>query len=63
VGAAQVQKEVLLGEDAVFFQCTGHDIVASAKLPVSGRILGATPDKPYLGLRLHFDLRSIKVAD
>ena len=56
--AAQGQKEVLLGEDAVYYQGTGHHIVSSTQLPVSGRILRATPDKPYLGLRVHFDLRS-----
>jgi AraC-like DNA-binding protein len=58
--AAQGQKEVLLGEDAVYYQGTGHHIVSSTQLPVSGRILRATPDKPYLGLRVHFDLRSIR---
>jgi len=58
--AAQGQKEVLLGEGAVYSQSTGQYIVSSAQLPVSGRILGATPEKPYLGLRLHFDLRSIR---
>jgi AraC-type transcriptional regulator N-terminus len=31
--AAQGQKEVLLGEDAVYYQGTGHHIVSSTQLP------------------------------
>src|SRR5262249_51407066 len=44
----------------VYSQAPDHHIVASAELPVSTRILGATVAKPYLGLWLHFDLRSLR---
>jgi len=58
--AAQGQKELLLGDEEVYTQAPDHHIVASAEVPVSVRILGATVAKPYLGLWLHFDLRSLR---
>jgi len=58
--AAQGQKELLLGEEEVYSQAPDHHIVSSAELPVTTRILGATVAKPYLGLWLHFDLRSLR---
>jgi len=58
--AAQGRKEFLLGEEQVYSLGPDRHIVASAELPVSGRIVGATFAKPYLGLRVHFDLRSLR---
>ena len=59
--AAQGQKELLLGEEEVYSQAPDQHIVASAELPVTARILGATVAKPYFGLWLHFDLRSLRL--
>jgi len=57
--AAQGQKELQLGGE-VYGYSPGQHIVSSADLPLSGRILGATPGTPYLGLRLRFDLGSLR---
>jgi AraC-like DNA-binding protein len=56
--AAQGHKEVVLGEE-VYSYGPGHHLVSSFELPTLARILGATPGKPYLGLRLHFEPASI----
>lgn len=56
--AVQGQKDVVAG-DEVYSYGPGHHLVYSIALPVSGRVLGATPDKPYLGLQFHFDPWSI----
>lgn len=57
--AAQGQKEFLLGEEAYSFG-SGHHLVASTYLPVSARIVQATPVRPFLGLRLGFQLTSVR---
>jgi AraC-like DNA-binding protein len=57
--AAQGQKEFLLGEEAYSFG-SGHHLVASTYLPVSARIVQATPVRPFLGLRLSFQLTSVR---
>jgi AraC-like DNA-binding protein len=57
--AAQGRKEFLLGEEAYSFG-SGHHLVASTHLPVSARILEATPLKPFLGLRIGFQLTSVR---
>jgi AraC-type transcriptional regulator N-terminus len=56
---AQGQKELLLG-DEVFSNSPGLYLVSSAEIPLSARVVGATIDKPHLGLILHFDLLSIR---
>jgi len=56
---AQGQKELLLG-DEVYSNSPGHYLVASAEIPVSARVVGATLDKPHLGVRFHFDLASLR---
>jgi AraC-like DNA-binding protein len=56
---AQGQKELLLG-DEVYSNSPGQYLVASAEIPVSARVVGATLAKPHLGLRLHFDLASLR---
>jgi hypothetical protein len=56
---AQGQKELLLGDEA-YSNSPGHYLVASAEIPVSARVVGATLAKPHLGLRLHFDLMTLR---
>ena len=52
--AAQGHKEVVLGKE-VYSCVPGQYLVSPFDLPVSARILGATPRKPYLGLKWEFD--------
>lgn len=57
--AAQGQKEVLRGDEVHSYgpsQC----LVSPFDFPVSARILGATPDKPFLGLKWEFDPTRIR---
>jgi AraC-like DNA-binding protein len=56
---AQGQKELLLG-DEVYSNSPGQYLVSSAEIPVSAHVVGATLAKPHLGLRLHFDLASLR---
>jgi AraC-like DNA-binding protein len=55
---AQGSKRVLLG-DEVYIYDTSDYLVVSQNLPVSGQVIDATPELPYLGLRLDFDIREI----
>jgi len=56
---AQGQKELLLGGE-VFSNSPGQYLVSSAEIPLSARVVGATPAKPHLSLILHFDLMSLR---
>src|SRR5215813_8148682 len=56
---AQGQKELLL-RDEVYANSPGYYVVASAEIPVSARVVGATRVKPHLALRLNFDLTSLR---
>ena len=49
----QGEKEVWLG-DAHFRYGPGHYIMASVDLPVTGQVIQASPDSPYLALKLEF---------
>ncbi|HEX6709849.1 MAG TPA: AraC family transcriptional regulator [Rubrobacter sp.] len=51
---AQGSKEVLLGDDCYRYD-PAHYLIATATLPVSGRILEASGERPYLSLRLDLD--------
>lgn len=51
---AQGQKEVTLG-DRVFRYAPGRYGIVTHDLPVTGQVVEATPDKPYLCLFLDFD--------
>lgn len=51
---AQGQKEVTLG-DRVFRYAPGRYGVVTYDLPVTGHVIEATPDRPYLCLYLDFD--------
>jgi AraC-like DNA-binding protein len=57
---AQGRKELLLGDEEVYPYGPGQHFVTSFELPLSARILGATPAKPYLGLALQFNLASVR---
>ena len=54
----QGKKEMLLGEETYSYG-VGQYIVASVELPMNGCVVEATPDKPYLGLRLNLDLMQL----
>ncbi|WP_195780433.1 AraC family transcriptional regulator [Priestia megaterium] len=49
----QGEKEVLLGEER-FLYGSGHYIVASVDLPVTGQVIKASAESPYLALKLEF---------
>jgi AraC-like DNA-binding protein len=49
----QGEKEVLLGEER-FLYGPGHYIVASVDLPVTGQVIKASADSPYLAFKLEF---------
>jgi AraC-like DNA-binding protein len=51
----QGKKEVLLGQETYPY-CTGQYLIHSVALPMSGRVVQATPDKPCLVLKLSLDL-------
>ncbi|WP_462383048.1 AraC family transcriptional regulator [Pseudomonas sp. Marseille-QA0892] len=50
----QGRKQVLLGEEMFYYDPLNY-LVASVTLPVSGQVIDATPDEPYLGLKLDID--------
>lgn len=51
---AQGKKDIILGEETHPFEA-GHCLVVSVDLPVSACIIEATPNQPYLGLKLTLD--------
>src|SRR5215208_7372376 len=51
---AQGSKEVLLGDDRYRYDPSRY-LIATAALPVSGRITEASEERPYLSLRLDLD--------
>lgn len=54
----QGKKEVLLGEEC-FEYGPGNFIVASVELPVTGQVINASYDFPYLALKLEFTPKDI----
>lgn len=54
----QGEKEVLLGEER-FTYGAGNFIVASVELPVTGQVIKASYDLPYLALKLEFTPKDI----
>jgi AraC-like DNA-binding protein len=56
--AVQGSKRVLLGEDTFVYDAQ-HYLLTSVHLPIIVQIIEASPEKPYLGLRLKFDLREV----
>ena len=55
---AQGSKRVLLG-DEVYIYDSRHYLVISQNLPVASQVVNASPEAPYLGLRLNFDVKDI----
>jgi len=55
---AQGAKRVLLGEDTYVYD-PRHYLITSVHLPTMVQIIEASPEKPYLGLRLTFDLHEV----
>lgn len=55
---AQGAKRLLLGEE-LFSYDADHYLIASVELPLVAQIIEASPEKPYLGLKLMLDLRMI----
>jgi len=55
---AQGAKRVLLGDDTYVYDAH-HYLITSVHLPTIVQIIEASPVKPYLGLRLKFDLREV----
>jgi AraC-like DNA-binding protein len=56
--AVQGAKRVILGDDSFVYDAH-HYLITSVHLPTIVQILEASSDKPYLGLRLKFDLKEI----
>lgn len=50
----QGEKEALLNEETYRYGVAQY-LVVSVDLPLSGRVIEATPDEPYLGLKLNLD--------
>jgi AraC-like DNA-binding protein len=55
---AQGSKRVLLGQEVYIYDSSQYLVVAQ-NLPVSGQVVDASPEAPYLGLRLSFDVKDI----
>jgi AraC-like DNA-binding protein len=55
---AQGTKQVLLA-DEVFEYGPARHLIASADLPITGQVIEATAEKPYLSLRLDLDLTAL----
>jgi AraC-like DNA-binding protein len=56
--AVQGAKRVILGEDTFVYDANRY-LITSVHLPTIVQIIEASPEKPYLGLRLKFDLREV----
>jgi AraC-like DNA-binding protein len=56
--AVQGAKRVILGEETYVYDAH-HYLITSVHLPTIVQIVEASPEKPYLGLRLKFDLREV----
>ena len=55
---AQGAKRVQLGDDTYVYDAQ-HYLITSVHLPTVVQIVEASPEKPYLGLRLTFDLHEV----
>ena len=55
---AQGSKRVLLGDEVYVYDSSRY-LVVSQNLPVASQVIGATPETPYLGLRLTFEPKDI----
>jgi AraC-like DNA-binding protein len=55
---AQGSKRVLLNGE-VYLYDSSHYLMASQNLPVCGQVIDATPETPYLGLKIEFEAKDI----
>ncbi|MDX3925469.1 MAG: AraC family transcriptional regulator [Shinella sp.] len=55
----QGAKELLFGEDMLTYQAM-ECLVVGMELPATGRIIKASPDEPYIGLTLEFDVATLR---
>jgi len=55
---AQGAKRVKLGEESYVYDAQ-HYLITSVHLPTVVQVIEASPERPYLGLRLTFDLREL----
>ncbi len=55
---AQGAKQVLLADEVYHYGPARH-LIASADLPITGQVLEATTDKPYLSLKLDLDMNAL----
>lgn len=55
---AQGKKMMMLGSESYLYDPTSY-LVVSLQLPVSGQVLEASPESPYLCLRLNFDKQQL----
>lgn len=55
---AQGTKQVLLA-DEVFEYGPARHLIASAELPITGQVIQASPEEPYLSLKLDLDLSAL----
>lgn len=55
----QGRKEATVGDDAVVYDPDNY-LVASVPLPVTSRILVASPERPFLSLALSFELAAVR---
>ena len=55
---AQGSKRVLLNDEAYVYD-SSHYFVVSQNLPMSGQVIDASPEAPYLGLRIDFGPKDI----
>jgi AraC-like DNA-binding protein len=51
---AQGSKELLVGEDSFRYD-SAHSVVSTIELPMIGQVVDASPERPYLALRLLLD--------
>lgn len=51
-------KEIHLGQDILHYQ-TGDYLVSIIDMPVSGQIIGATPESPCIGLHIDFTIQEV----
>lgn len=51
---AQGTKEIQIGDEVLRYD-PGHYLITTVGLPAFGRIVEASKDRPYLGLRLYLD--------
>lgn len=55
---AQGAKEIYLGDSRYYYDADRY-LVATVELPITGRILEASPSRPYLGIRIEIDQATV----